>query len=228
MPAQLLAYSCPHCGKMMEVEPAPGDSILTCPNPECQKPFQLEVPRAQPAPALIVPSDGRPETNDAETPSPVAHVMPIAEPELVTVRPQMFRRHPLRCLALVTMIAVGVAGVTYGLAQDWLLMTLVSLAVAVYGGLRLTMWWLRNRSTSLTVTTRRSVLRSGVFSARNLELPHADAREVQVSQSWRDRMFGIGDLVIVGAEAGGAIIQVLGVPRAEEIASMIRSRRQAP
>jgi hypothetical protein len=228
MPAQLLAYSCPHCGKMMEVEPTAGDSILTCPNPECQKPFQLEVPRAQPAPALIVPSDAGVDATDTEAPPPVAQVTPMAEPELITVQPQMFRRYPLRCLALVIMILVGVAGMIYGLSNEWMLFTLCSLPIAAYGGLRLLTWWLRDRNTRFTVTTRRSLLRSGVFNGRNIELPHAEVREVHVAQSWRDRLFGIGDLMILGPDAAGAALHVLGVPRAEEIAAMIRSRRQAP
>lgn len=226
MTAQLLAYNCPHCGKMTEVEPAAGEQILTCPNPECQKPFRLEVPRAQPTPALIVPSDeSADQPREAEV-LPLAQVTPMAEPELATVRPQMFRRYPFRFLLLAALVVGGAAGIMYGLWTDWTLAALVGLAVAAYGAARFTVWWLRNRSTSLTVTSRRCVLRTGVLTAQNIEIPHADVRQVHAAQSFTDRLFDVGDLVILGPESGGLAIQILGVPRADEIAALIRTRRQ--
>jgi len=226
MSAQLLAYQCPHCGKMMEVEPTAGDAVLTCPNPECQKPFRLDVPRAQPAPALIVPAEAQERPAELEA-ALVAQTGPATEPELATVRPEMFRRYPLRCLLLAALAVGGIAGIMYALWAQWPLLALAAAACAAYGVIRLALWWLRNRHTTLTVTTRRSVLRTGVLRTQDVEIPHAEVREVHVSQSWRDRMLNVGDLVILGAENHGAGIQVFGVARAQEIAALIRGRRQS-
>jgi hypothetical protein len=228
MQAQLLAYQCPHCGKMMEVEPTAGNRILTCPNPDCQKPFQLDVPRAQPAPALIVPDEAHEEAAQAPAARPVAQVSPLAEPELRVVRPTMFRRFPLRFVLLTVFAAGGLVATSYGLLTDWTLVAGIGVVAALYGLLRLLFWWLRTHNTVLTVTTRRCMLRTGVFAGQNVEMLHGDIHDAQVVQSWRDRLFDVGDLVLRGRDDKTPLLHVLGLPRADEIAGLIRSRHEAP
>lgn len=228
MQAQLLAYRCPHCGKVMEVEPTNGNRILTCPNPDCQKPFQLDVPRAEPAPTLILPEQAREETAEAPAVPPVAQVAPLAEPELRAVRPTMFRRFPLRFLLLTIFVVGGLAAVVYGVMTGWTLVTISGGAFGLYGAVRLLFWWLRMRNTVLTVTTRRCTLRTGLFAGQTVEVIHGDVHDAQVVQSWRDRLFGVGDIVISGGNGNAPLMHVLGVPNAEGIVGLIRSRHEAP
>jgi hypothetical protein len=213
---------------MMEVEPTGGNRILTCPNPDCQKPFQLDVPRAQPAPSLIVPDEAREESAEAEPAPPVAQVSPLAEPELRVARPTMFRRFPLRFSLYTVFVAGGVGALLYGLFTDWTLVAMFGAAAALFGAARLFIWWLRSHNTVLTVTTRRCTLRTGVFAGQSVEALHGDIHDAQVVQSWRDRLFGVGDLVLQGQNGNGPLMHVLGLPRADEIAGLIRSRHEAP
>jgi uncharacterized membrane protein YdbT with pleckstrin-like domain len=226
MPAQLMTYHCPHCGKPIDVDAGLGERVLTCPNPECQKPFQLEVPKAKPTPTLIVPPETQPGTDGEAAPPPVAQITPLAEPELVRVHPEMFRRFPVRFGLMVLGLLVALFGLMYFLLTGWNLLALVCLVAGGYFGYRLVAWWLRDRSTTLTITTRRSILRSGIFNGVSVEIPHAEVRDVHVTQNLRDRLFNLGDLLILGPEQDGKSIQVLGVPNAEAIAAQIRSRRQ--
>jgi uncharacterized membrane protein YdbT with pleckstrin-like domain len=226
MPAQLLAYRCPHCGKTMEVEPTSGDRVLTCPNLDCQKPFQLDMPRAQPAPALIVPPDMQEAPAAATAHHPVAHLTPALEPELLRIRPAMFRRYPIRYASLVGLMVVGMAGLIYAWQTNWPLAAVISALAILYGLFRMMSWWLRTSHTSLTITTRRAVLQTGIWSTKVIDVAHSEIQEVLVTQTWCNRLCGVGDLVIVGAEHKATVMQLLGVPRAEEVAALIRSRRQ--
>jgi hypothetical protein len=158
----------------------------------------------------------------------VAQVAPLAEPELRVARPTMFRRFPLRFSLLTIFLVGGLAAVVYGLMTDWTLVTLTGGAFALYGAVRLLFWWLRTRSTLLTVTTRRCTLRTGLFAGQNVEVVHGDVHDAQIVQSWRDRLFGVGDLVISGGNDKAPLMHVLGLPRPEEIAGLIRSRHEAP
>jgi uncharacterized membrane protein YdbT with pleckstrin-like domain/DNA-directed RNA polymerase subunit RPC12/RpoP len=226
MQAQTLTYVCPHCGKPTEVEPTSGEQLLTCPNAECRKPFQVELPQAKPAPALIAPQELREQINGEGPPPALAQPAPPAESELVTVRPQMFRRHPLQYTMLVGLALLGLAGLIFALFNGWAWLALVGLAVGLYASVRFALWWQRSRTTTMTVTTRRTILRSGVLTNYTLEIPHEEVQDVQVQKSLCDRIFKVGDLIITGPEDKGKIIHLLGVPGAEDIASQIQARRQ--
>lgn len=228
MTSQALAFRCPHCGQTMEVEPTVGDRIITCDS--CHQPFQLDLPRAQPVPGLIVPPDDEERTGAApghnnaeeeETPG-----KPASEPELAKVRPHMFRRHPLRFLMLLVMVLGGLGGLIYALTINWTVLAIGCGLVALYGGARLLMWWMRYRNTSMSVSSRRCVLRTGLWQVTNVEIPHGDIREVHVRQNWLNRILNVGDLIILGPEKKGTVIRMLGIADVENVASIIRSQEK--
>ena len=46
-------------------------------------------------------------------------------------------------------------------------------------------WWLRTRSTTLTITSKRILLRQGTFNKQTTEVPHADVANLQVRPEFR-------------------------------------------
>lgn len=116
-----------------------------------------------------------------------------AAPEQVVAR---LRRHA-RVLALpaVLLIAVaGAAGYAMAVVAEWWLQLVVvgiALVVVVAGCLVPFLAWLSQRT---TVTTRRVIVRRGVFVRVRQELVHARGYDIVVRRSWAQRALGSGDV----------------------------------
>ncbi|MFF2389852.1 PH domain-containing protein [Agromyces sp. NPDC058104] len=126
---------------------------------------------------------------------------PTAPPaERVVAR---LRRHA-RILILPVVLLVAVAGGTgyaVGLvSESWQLLALLGGAVLVIllGCLLPYLSWLTGRT---TITTRRIIMRSGVFVRVRNEVAHARVREVSIRKTPGQSLFGSGDVRIdVGQE----------------------------
>lgn len=110
------------------------------------------------------------------------------------------RRHA-RVLVLPALLLIAVAGATgYALAviAEWWLQLLVAgiaLVVVVAGCLMPFLAWLTQRA---TITTRRIIVRHGVFQRVRQELLHSRGYDTVVRRSWAQRAFGSGDLQVHG------------------------------
>jgi uncharacterized membrane protein YdbT with pleckstrin-like domain len=234
MPAQLLTYRCPHCQHAIEVDPALAEQTVTCSNPECQKAFRLDVPVAKPAPTLIVPPDlnGR-SAQEPEPARPLELARPLetapeapAEDEVLTVKPLMFRRYPYRCAGYVLLIAAALVCAVLWLVYDYAAVGVTGLAVGAFAGYRLLAWWVRNRTTSLTLTTRRINLKAGSFTSHSTEIPYKDILDVQVHQGLLNRMLNVGDMTLFTRMPDKKQIVVMAIPDPEGVAAEIRKLRQ--
>jgi hypothetical protein len=228
MPAQLLTYRCPFCQHTIEVDPALAEQTVACSNPECQKPFHLEVPTAKPTPSLIVPRelDKRPTPEHEPVRPPEPPPEEPAEKEVVTIQPVMFRRYPLRFSGYMAVVLAGLVCVGLWLTEGWLALGVLGILVAAAAGFRLLAWWLRNRTTWLTATTRRLILRAGSFTSHSTEIPYKEILDVQVHQSVLNRMMRIGDLTLFTRMPDKAQVLVMGIPDPEGVAAEIRKLRQ--
>ena len=101
-----------------------------------------------------------------------------------------------------------------------LLLSLVGIGLIIFF-----FWWLDCLGTKLTVTDRRTTLRKGVFSKHVTEVWHRDVRTVSLSQSFTQRILGVGTIGISSAGQGDVEISVAGLPNPEDIKSAIDSRR---
>jgi hypothetical protein len=86
----------------------------------------------------------------------------------------------------------------------------------------LLIWRMRTRSVRLTVTTRRTMLTVGVFSRATVEIPHADVRELFVSQTAYERLRGVGTLEIAGPGGDEIEIAIDGLRDPRGVAALIR------
>jgi len=97
---------------------------------------------------------------------------------------------------IVLVATAGALGYFYGsFAEDW-----QNLAVLAAGLLLIVVLWFFPffawLAKNYTITTRRVVLVSGIFVRVRQELLHSRGYDVTVRQSWIQRMFGSGDLLI--------------------------------
>lgn len=124
-----------------------------------------------------------------------AAARPAASVERVVAR---LRRHA-RVLVLPALLLIATAGGTaYALAvvaEWWQRLAVVGVAVLVVaaGCLMPFLGWLTRRT---TITTRRIILRHGVFVRVRQELLHGRGYDVMVRRTWAQRFFGSGDVRI--------------------------------
>ena len=127
------------------------------------------------------------------------------EPEATRyeAHPAMFRTHPVGFVLSVLLVAA------FGL-----------------GLLILLFWWLSCLSTTLTVTDRRVILRRGLLSKSLNEVWHTDINNVQVAQSFLQRITAVGDIGISTAAQEGIEIQVAGIPNPDAVVKIINEHRE--
>jgi uncharacterized membrane protein YdbT with pleckstrin-like domain len=222
MTAQTVTYRCPHCNQMVDVDVHGDHELLVCPNPNCQKPFKVDVPTAQPASELILPSDLH-ETVPT-SPTPLAAVPPaeVEEKALQSVRLEMFRRYPWRCLGYDLLIVVGLLGGLYYLLAGWHFLALVLFVVAGIAAYRLGSWWLRMKHISLMITNKRCVLETGIFTRQVTEMPLDEIADIQVRQTFLQKWMNVGDLVLLSHKGEEHRMIVMAVPSPKEVAAHIR------
>ena len=111
----------------------------------------------------------------------------MAETTLYDQHPAMFRNHPVGFVLTVILSFVG-----------------IGLVILLF-------WWLQAKGTRLTVTDQRTILRRGILSKHVNEVYHSDIRNVQIFQSFLQRIFSVGSISIASAGSGEAEIVVAGI-----------------
>ena len=124
--------------------------------------------------------------------------MPDSEETLLEINPAMFRNKPVGFILSVILIAAAGAG-------------LVILAI----------WWLTTKAATLTVTNKRAIQRTGLISKQTTEVLHRDVRNIEITQSVFQRIFGVGSIGIASAGQSGIEIQFAGVRDPDGVKDLI-------
>jgi hypothetical protein len=123
---------------------------------------------------------------------------PQTEQTVYLAHPAMFRNSPigfLICILLIPILGLG------------LLLLLV--------------WWLNTLGTTLTVTDRRTILRKGLLSKYTTEVFHKDVRNIQVGQSFLQRIFHVGHIGISSSGQAGIEVEVDGIPAPNRVKEIL-------
>ena len=126
----------------------------------------------------------------------------MSEQTLYEQHPAMFRNHPVGFVLSIVLCAVGV------------------------GFLILLFWWLKSKGTKLTVTDHRTILRRGILSKHINEVYHSDIRNVQIFQSFLQRILHVGTISIASAGSGDAEIVVAGMRDPEKVKGVLDAGRR--
>lgn len=119
------------------------------------------------------------------------------EQVLYSEHPAMFRNQPVGFVLAVILCLVGI------------------------GFVILLVWWLRCLGTRLSVSDRRTTLRTGLLSKNTNEVWHASVRNIQIRQSFLQRIFGVGFIGISSAAQAGMEIEVAGIRDPEGVRAII-------
>lgn len=112
--------------------------------------------------------------------------------------PAMFRNKPFSFILCVLLCAVGI------------------------GILILLYWYLKCKATKLEINNNEIVLEQGLLSKDRTELNVSGIRTVKISQSFMNRIFGVGTLAIYTA-GDTAEVQVSGMPRPEVFRELVKA-----
>lgn len=124
------------------------------------------------------------------------------ETTLIKVSPSMWRTNPIVFLLSVALVFVGV------------------------GILILVIWWLICKSTRMEVTTKRTIVTTGLLARATNEVRHSDVRNIRVNQTFLQRILGCGTIAISSAGQSEMEILVTGIPDPQEIAETIREHQE--
>lgn len=86
-------------------------------------------------------------------------------------------------------------------------------------------WWLKCKGTTLTVTSDRVRLRKGILSKSVTEVWHRDVRNVQLNQTFFQRIFDVGTIGVSSAGQSGVEIAVSGIPDPGGVKELIDKHR---
>ena len=139
----------------------------------------------------------------------------------------MFRGEPLHFLALLLALAVGgtICWVLAAATRSATVGLIAALVVFAAVGMVLLTWWLRCRYSTLTVTDKRSILDTGYLSRATNELRHVDVRNIEVNQTFWQRLFGTGSIEISTAASDEGEIAIGGILEPHRVAALIRERQ---
>lgn len=150
----------------------------------------------------------------------------MADQVLWTGSPAMFRNHPLGFVFLwMVLVACVLAGFVVGWQTGFLAAMALAVVFSIPAGLTLLSWWIQKIGTVLTVTESRIIERRGILSRSTNEIRHVDVRNIQVDQSFLQRLLGTGRIRISSAGQDDIEIDVRGISDPEEIATIIRDRQ---
>lgn len=120
---------------------------------------------------------------------------------LLVTSPSMFRNRPFSFVLVCALSLVG-----------------IGIPVLV-------IWFFRCRSTELTVTDLRTRLHRGWLSRSITEVWHRDVRNVQIEQTFFQRLCGVGRMGISSAAQSSIEIDVAGLRNCDKIKQIIDKNR---
>jgi len=120
---------------------------------------------------------------------------------LLVASPSMFRNRPVSFILVCALSLVGV-GIPI-----------------------LVIWFFRCRSTELTVTDLRTRLHRGWLGRSITEVWHRDVRNVQIEQTFFQRILGVGRIGVSSAAQSSIEIEVSGMRNVDKIKEIIDKNR---
>jgi membrane protein YdbS with pleckstrin-like domain len=145
-----------------------------------------------------------------------------SEERVLMVRQAMFRARPLTFLGLLLVAIGGISGLVYfGVVQWQAIWFWVSAGAAVAALIVLGFWKISTLDHSIEVTTRRTIETKGIFSRSTSEVRHQDVRNIQVTQSFFQRLFNVGTLGISSAGQDDLEIFVNDLPQPRKVRDAI-------
>jgi phage FluMu protein Com len=200
----MITIKCDNCEKLIEAPDDPKVEKVKCPH--CGD-INLIKRNSKPGPAKGLPPDSGPEQS------------------VIKVRPEMFRARPMVFSVLFLALVGGIGGAVVGGYNGNAGLLWVSVVVALVAFGFFAVWKIRNLGSSLEITNKRTIERVGLFSRFTSEILHEDVRNVQITQSFAERIMGVGRIGISSAGQDGLEISVKDIRDPDKIRELIDQYR---
>ncbi|WP_246112502.1 PH domain-containing protein [Allorhodopirellula solitaria] len=167
------------------------------------------------------------ETGDETDPSVHGLAEAQGEQTLLKIHPVVFRRRPLGTLCIL--IVWGAAGYLFvrslgadeGNSFGW-----IALAAVVASLLVVAYWYILSVATTLTITDNRTIFREGIISRDTSEVQHDDVRNIQIEQTFSQRLVGVGDIGISSSGQDDLEIVAVAMPDPAGAVDLIRENQE--
>ncbi|MFI4898346.1 MAG: PH domain-containing protein [Phycisphaerales bacterium JB059] len=192
----MITIHCDNCERELQLEDKDAGTKVACPHcgdiNRVPAPAEARSPaRADRASAAGLPPDEGPEAT------------------VRTLRPCMVRARPFSFTGVALVMIAGLVGVVMGLTGEdrgWL--AILGGVIALLGFGVLFVWWLKTMSASLEVTNKRTILKRGILARSTSEVVHDNIRNIQIDQTFWQRVWGVGSIGISSSGQDGIEIQL--------------------
>jgi membrane protein YdbS with pleckstrin-like domain len=162
----------------------------------------------------------------ADKPSAAAPAVGGPERNILTVRKAMFRARPLLFLGLLLALIAGVgAAIYFGSVRANRGAMWAGAGAAAAAAVWLLAWKIKTFDETLEITTKRIIERTGLLSKRTTEVRHEDVRNIQVSQTFWQRLFNVGRIGISSSAQDDMEIVAVDIPRPGRIREIVDQYR---
>jgi hypothetical protein len=153
-----------------------------------------------------------------------AGLPPDSGPEQLVLKtsPSLFRGNPFGVIFLVLLPIAITVGLAFIPNAGWRVWTIGgAIAAAVFWGW-LRVWW-RNYTVAKTreITNKRTIEHRGLLSRSTDEVMHDHVRNIQIDQTFFQRIMGVGKVGISSAGQAGVEIEMRGLPKPDKIREVI-------
>jgi uncharacterized membrane protein YdbT with pleckstrin-like domain len=101
------------------------------------------------------------------------------------------------------------------------ILSVLSIALAGLGLVILGVWWLTTKADTLTISNKRTIQRKGLFSKRTSEVLHRDVRNIEMNQTFFQRLCGVGSIGIASSGQAGIEIHFTGAQDPDSVKALI-------
>jgi membrane protein YdbS with pleckstrin-like domain len=184
--------------------------MITVACDRCDKPFQVPDDKAGlkvPCPACgdikVIPGMAAGPASAAPDRAGALGLPPANGPEATVLRVSsaMFRSRPIAAMAVIVLVLAGAAGgaAFMMVATPQPILAIACGALAVVGVFILLTWKISSLTTRLQVTNKRVVLTRGILSKTTVEMLHRTIQDIEIKQSFADRLLNVGTINIANA-----------------------------
>jgi hypothetical protein len=214
----VIVLECDNCERSFEVEPQHAGGKVPCPHCGDVNRVPTDAPRdSAPAgeQAKRLASKGLPPDDGPEQ-------------DICAVHPAMARAHPFRFLAVgILLIGGGTLAISAAtsdrVANGWAWPGMLA-------GLAGVVWWVgwyvsAHLWVKLEISNKRTIRKEGIIRRHTSEVLHDHVRNVEIRQSFLQRLLNVGYLGISSSGQDGIEIEVRDLPRPYELKSLIDDYR---
>ena len=148
------------------------------------------------------------------------------EVTVMEVRGSVFRLRPLAFLLnLLVLLAAAAGTVVLALTPATLPFAIPTALLALACGFVWARWAILARAERLTITNKRVVMARGILSKSTIEMLHKTIQDIEVDQTFADRLWGIGKVSISNAGQENDEIIIHAVKNPYRVRSVIDAYR---